>query len=113
MLPASHNPRDSRGTGQPIRIGGTVLCAQRHICAFFKCRGTKEQGFPRIRFVTHMAWALEDRPGVDGLLKYEASANLIGGILQENPFFAPPEEFLRELHERRERGQAAASAQAR
>jgi hypothetical protein len=25
---------------------------------------------------------------------------IIGGILQENPFFAPPEEFLRELHER-------------
>jgi hypothetical protein len=25
---------------------------------------------------------------------------IIGGILQENPFFVPPEEFLRELHER-------------
>jgi len=159
VLHASHNPRDSRGTGQPIRIEGTVLCAQRYICAFFnshddqyrvllpfikdgfECgektvhiidpgrrnehvqqlsvagldvaaaqrdgqlrllewaevhlrggffdqdrtlalideirRGAKEQGFPRIRFVTHMEWALEDRPGVDGLLKYEASANLV------------------------------------
>ncbi len=79
----------------------------------------KEQGYRRIRFVTHIEWALEDRPGVDGLLEYEASANLvpfedpvvcayglgkfggdvvveimrtypviiIGGILQENPFF--------------------------
>src|SRR6266436_2598677 len=26
---------------------------------------------------------------------------LIGGIVQENPFFVPPDEFLRELHERR------------
>jgi len=26
---------------------------------------------------------------------------IIGGILQENPFFTPPEEFLRELRERR------------
>lgn len=26
---------------------------------------------------------------------------IIGGILQENPFFVPPEEFLRELRERR------------
>ena len=26
---------------------------------------------------------------------------IIGGILQQNPFFVPPEEFLRELHERR------------
>jgi hypothetical protein len=26
---------------------------------------------------------------------------IIGGILQPNPFFVPPEQFLRELHERR------------
>jgi hypothetical protein len=26
---------------------------------------------------------------------------IIGGILQENVFFVPPDEFLRELHERR------------
>ena len=25
---------------------------------------------------------------------------IIGGILQENPFFVPPDEFLRELRER-------------
>jgi hypothetical protein len=96
-------------------------------------RRAKEQGLQRIRFVTHMEWALEDRPGVDGLLEYEASANLvpfedpvvcaydlakfggdvvvdimrthpaiiIGGILQENPFFVPPDAFLQELRERR------------
>jgi hypothetical protein len=27
-------------------------------------------------------------------------AVIIGGILQENPFFVPPDEFLRELRER-------------
>jgi hypothetical protein len=26
---------------------------------------------------------------------------IIGGVLQENPFFVPPDEFLRELHARR------------
>ena len=26
---------------------------------------------------------------------------IIGGVLQENPFFVPPDEFLRELRERR------------
>lgn len=94
---------------------------------------SRQQGFKRIRFVTHMEWALLSRPGVDGLLEYEASANLtkledpvicvydlarfrgdvvvdvlrthplviIGGIIQENPFFVPPEEFLRELRDRR------------
>jgi hypothetical protein len=25
---------------------------------------------------------------------------IIGGLLQENPFFVPPDEFLRELRER-------------
>ena len=29
---------------------------------------------------------------------------IIGGILQENPFFVPPDEFLRELRERRTLG---------
>ncbi len=28
---------------------------------------------------------------------------IIGGILQENPFFVPPDEFLRELRARRGR----------
>lgn len=28
---------------------------------------------------------------------------IIGGVLQENPFFVPPDEMLAELHERRQR----------
>lgn len=28
---------------------------------------------------------------------------IIGGVLQENPFWVPPDEFLRELNERRAR----------
>jgi hypothetical protein len=27
---------------------------------------------------------------------------IVGGILRENPFFEPPEQFLRELRRRRE-----------
>jgi hypothetical protein len=38
---------------------------------------SRQQGFPRIRFITHMEWALEDRPGVDALLEYEAKANIV------------------------------------
>lgn len=104
-------------------------------------RESKQQGFPLIRFVTHMEWALENCPGVDDLLEYEAKANdiwlrhegpvnpvictydltkfrgdtvvdimrthpliIVGGILQENPFFVPPDEFLRELRGRRHCG---------
>ncbi len=33
---------------------------------------------------------------------------IIGGLLQENPFFVPPDEFLRELQQRAaERGRAS------
>jgi hypothetical protein len=82
-----------------------------------------------------VAWALEDRPGVQDVVEFEARLNyilprykdpiicvydlarfgaaivvdmlrthpmvIIGGILQENPFFVPPDEFLRDLSERR------------
>jgi hypothetical protein len=97
-------------------------------------RQGQQQGFSRIRWVTHMEWALQDRPGVDGLLAYEAAANivpfedpvicvydlskfggdvvvdvmrthpmvLIGGVLQENPYFVPPLEFLQELRARKQ-----------
>jgi hypothetical protein len=101
-------------------------------------KDAKQQGFPLIRFVTHMEWALENRQGVDDLLEYEARANdvwlrqdglvnpvictydltkfggdlvvevmrthpmiIIGRILQRNSFFVPPDEFLKELRERR------------
>ena len=33
-------------------------------------------------------------------------AVIIGGILQENPFYVPPDQFLRELRERGARGPA-------
>ena len=35
---------------------------------------------------------------------------IIGGILQENPFYVPPEEFLREVRERRGRRAASRSS---
>jgi len=95
-----------------------------------------QEGFPLTRVVGHMEWALEERPGVDELLIYETGLNsipqvykknplicvydlakfggdivvdvmrthpmvIIGGILQENPFFVPPDEFLKDLRQRR------------
>jgi hypothetical protein len=35
---------------------------------------------------------------------------IIGGVLQENPFFVPPDEFLREMRERRSVAKAAGTA---
>jgi DcmR-like sensory protein len=34
-------------------------------------------GFPLTRLVAHMEWALEDRPGVDDLVEYEARLNYL------------------------------------
>lgn len=96
------------------------------------------EGFPHLRFVTQMEWALEAMDSPDALLEYEAQANyawlnqtgpvnpvictydlnkfsgavvidvmrthpliIIGGILQENPFYVQPDEFLREIRHRR------------
>jgi AraC-like DNA-binding protein len=44
---------------------------------FFKhqAHDALDLGFPQVRFVTHMEWALEGTPVVDSLLEYEARAN--------------------------------------
>jgi MEDS: MEthanogen/methylotroph, DcmR Sensory domain len=36
-----------------------------------------QKGFPLTRLVAHMEWALEDRPGVDDLVEYEARLNYV------------------------------------
>jgi hypothetical protein len=103
----------------------------------------KENGFPMTRLVANMAWAMEDSPGVNGIIEYESRLNdvlpkyhdavcctydlsrfsasvimdalrvhpavIIGGILQVNPFYVPPDVFLRELEERRVLENASAS----
>ena len=39
--------------------------------------GGRQQSFLLTRLVAHMEWALEDRPGVDDLVEYEARLNYI------------------------------------
>jgi MEDS: MEthanogen/methylotroph, DcmR Sensory domain len=67
-------------------------------------------GYPLTRLLAHMEWALLDKPGVEDLMEYETRLNyvlrthpvtIIGGVLQENPFFVPPDQFLLEIRERR------------
>ena len=84
-----------------------------------------------------MDWAVENGSHVDDVIAFESRVNevwrrhedavictyhlgkfrgdavidiVIGGILQQNPFFVPPEEFLHDFHQRRSRrsGQPAA-----
>ncbi len=37
----------------------------------------KARGFPLTRLVANMEWALEDRPGVDDIVEYEARLNFV------------------------------------
>jgi hypothetical protein len=101
----------------------------------------KAAGYPLTRFLAHMEWALQDKPGVENLVEFETRVNfvlpkyddpvicaydlskysssviidimrthpavLIGGMLQENPFFVPPDQFLLEIRERRSAGMSA------
>jgi len=97
----------------------------------------KAAGYPLTRFLAHMEWALQDKPGLDFLsfLEFETRVNyvspkyddplicaydlsnfsssmiidvmrthpvvVIGGLLQENPFFVHPDQLLLEIRERR------------
>jgi len=67
------------GTDRPIRLGGSLLGAARHVCASFESGGE-----------TICVGIMRTDPTI-----------IVGGILQENPFLVPPARFLRELREGR------------
>lgn len=147
MLPPPNRTVNSNYASGPrliCRVGSSIKAGHWHSSTRFD--GGLKSRDSRV-FVLLQTWsgALEGQPGVDGLLEYEASANLvpfedpvvcaydlekfggdvvvdvmrthpliiIGGILQENPFFVPPHGFLRELRERRGPRQAASSVEDR
>jgi hypothetical protein len=93
--------------------------------------GAVQRGYERTRVIAHMAWERDDADEllryesnfnrtprsrdpvicIFDLAKHSAAFILdimrthpmiiIGGILQENPFYVPPDQFLQELRERR------------
>jgi hypothetical protein len=101
------------------------------------------EGYALTRAIGHMEWALEDAPGVNDLVTYEARLNfmlpkykdpvictydcskfgagvamdilrthpmvILGGVVQRNPFYVQPAEFLAELYERGAYGSGAAA----
>jgi hypothetical protein len=96
--------------------------------------GAVRKGYPRTRVIAHLEWFQRDvnvlleyegkfnlvpRTRDPVICTYDLARHsgsfildvlrthpmiIVGGILQENPFFVPPEEFLREL---RARGRSA------
>jgi hypothetical protein len=62
-----------KSVSAPISLAGSQLGETRHVCALF---------------------AVIDIMRTDPMI-------IIGGTLQQNPFFVPPDEFLREFRQRR------------
>jgi hypothetical protein len=71
---------------EAIRFAGSQLDESRHVCSFFN----SDEEVYRI-LLPFMS---------DGCACGDKTVHLIGGILQQNLFFAPPEEFLRERRSR-------------
>jgi DcmR-like sensory protein len=118
----------------PLRGGGFDL--ETWLASFEQIlQSGSATGYPQIRVMGHMEWALTELPGIEDLMEYETRVNqvipkyentvictydltkfganivihalrthpfvIIGGVLQENPFFVPPEQLLLEMRERR------------
>lgn len=87
---------------RPIRFAGSVLGAQRHVCAFF--HNADEQYPILLPFIRDPVICVYDLAKLSGAVVVDVLRThpmvVIGGLLQENPFFVPPDEFLRQLWER-------------
>ena len=92
----------------PISLAGSQLYETRHVCAFFN--NDEEEYRTLLPFIC--TYHLGDFGG-DAVINIMRTHPLviIGGILQQNPFFVPPDEFLREFRQRRA-GRASSPATA-
>jgi hypothetical protein len=73
--------------GGSVRCAGAMLGQHRHICAFFNSLDEQHSDLVMDIMRTH--------PVV-----------IIGEVLQESPFFVPPDQFLLEIRERRRSARA-------
>jgi len=84
----------------PICLAGSQLGETRHVCAFFN--SDEEEYRVLLPFIKD---GLKSGDKAVHVLNPGHSQDhplvIIGGILQENPFFVPPDEFLREFRQRR------------
>jgi MEDS: MEthanogen/methylotroph, DcmR Sensory domain len=116
---------DPNRAARPIRLGAAVLGPHRHICAFFNSRDDEygallrfiKDGFERGEKAVHIIDPRRRDQHVRRLQSVGIDADaarpsakvrirpviIIGGMIQENPFFVPPVEFIRELRKRRAR----------
>jgi len=79
----------------PIPFAGSQLGEARHVCAFFN---SDDEEY-RVLLPSGRPFRFGGDTVIDILRTHPMV--IIGGILQEHPFFVPPDEFLRELRARR------------
>ena len=82
---------------EQVRLAGSVLDRSRHVCAFFLHK-EKEYRYDGALCCIYDLTRFGANIVMNSLRTH--SMLIIGGVLQENPFFVPPDEFLRELRER-------------
>src|SRR5260370_204254 len=119
MDPTKDNTKFRGEDNQSMRFANATLGKHRHVCAFF--HGAEEEYRVLLPFVKEglaggeKAFHIVDRKLRDAHVQRLSSAYItgamgtramivMGGMVQENPFFVPPDEFLRELGERRAHG---------
>ena len=90
-------------TTPPIPFAGSQLGEARHVCAFFN--SAEDEG--AVICVYDLA-----RFGGDTVIDIMRTHPMviIGSILQSSPFYVPPEEFLREVRQRKSSGSGSATA---
>lgn len=78
-----------------VRLAGVELGQSRHVCAFFH---SKEEEYRMLIPGQAQKFPLGGDIVVEILRTHPIV--ILGGILQENPFFVPPDEMLREVRSR-------------
>jgi hypothetical protein len=89
-----------KSVSAPISLAGLQLGETRHVCAFFN--NDEEEYRILLPSIKDGLYHL-GRFGGDAVIDIMRTHPMviIGGILQHNPFFVPPDEFLREFRQRR------------
>jgi hypothetical protein len=86
---------------EQVRLAGSALGRYRHVCGFFANKGN-ECRYDDVVCYTYSLSRISASIMMDAIRVHPAV--IIGGILQEDPFYVPPEEFLRELRARQPMG---------
>ncbi len=119
---AGIDPTSAQQSGQlELRVNTDVYlpdgcCDPGRMIAVFErpASGNTAAGFPLSRLCCRMDWAVEDRSRVGGDAVIDIMRThpgvIIGGILQRNPFYIPPEQFLGEFRQRRARRSTSPAA---